>query len=150
MKFPSISAWGLGRFLGMIYDCIPTRIWGVKLSHLLFVLPSAPVAAALYLMTKLFGDRYVLTNRSVQRWTVLGNRQLLSVPLTEIADVEINPLPGQEFFRAADVVLANAKGDPLTTLQAVPHPEVFREWILKARDARSLTEESLATIAARS
>ena len=42
-EFPSVAASGIGRLIGQIMDSIPIRIFGVKLSYLLFGLPLAPL-----------------------------------------------------------------------------------------------------------
>ena len=148
-KYPSIASFGLGRFLGSIYDAFPLRIWGIKLSNLLFVLPTAPLGVLLYTLNKLTGERYVLTNRSVQRWAVIGLRQFQSVALTDVKEIEYVQLAGQEYFHAGDLLLKNAKGDTILRVQGVKDADIFRQIIEKARDARIGAEESLATIEAR-
>lgn len=147
-RYPSIAATGLGRLIGQLCDLIPVRIWGIKLSAPL-ALALAPLGVLEYARLKLLGERYVLTNRSVQRWGAFGNRQIQSVPLIEVAEIEVAQQSGQEFYHAGDVTLIGAKGNVLMRLPGVPRPEVFRENILKARDARTETEKALATIAAR-
>ena len=59
-KYPSIASMAPGRFLGSLYDAIPLRIWGIKLSYAL-CLVTAPLGVLLYTLNKLFGERYVLT-----------------------------------------------------------------------------------------
>ena len=148
-KYPSIAATGLGCVLGSVFDSIPVRIWGVKLSNLLFVLPLAPLGVLLYALMKLTGERYVLTNRSVQRWAAVGVQQYQSVSLSDIAEIEYVQQAGQKFFHAGDLILVNAKGDPLMTIKGIQNADVFQQTVLRARDARNQTEESLETIAAR-
>lgn len=148
-RYPSIAAWGPGRFIGMLCESIPTKIWGVKVSYLIFALPLAPLGSLIYILQKLFGVKYTLTNRSVQVWSVIGATQHRSVALTDIDDVELSVQPGQEFYHAGDLTLVGAKGDVLLTISGLPRPDIFRENILRARQARTATEESLATIAAR-
>lgn len=148
--YPSIAAYGLGRALGGIYDCIPVRIMGVKLSNLLFVLPTAPLAATLYFLQKLTGQKYVLTNRSFQIWRALGSRKVTQVSLTDIADVHVRELPGQQFYKAGDLILIGGKAnDEIMTLAGVPYPHIFRQTILEARDSRQQVMKSLETIKAR-
>ena len=148
-KYPSIASTALGRVLGSIYESIPVRIWGLKISNLLFVLPTAPIGVLLYVVTKLFGERYVLTNRSVQRWAVVGLRQYQSVKLTDITEIEYAQLPGQEYYHAGNLTLKNAKGDKLMTISGVKDAQVFCQIIEKARDARIGAELSLEAIEAR-
>lgn len=148
-KYPSIASMALGRFLGSIYESIPIRIWGIKLSNLLFVLPTAPLGVLLYVLNKILGERYVLTNRSVQRWAVIGLRQFQSVTLTDVAEIEYVQEPGQEYYHAGNLILKNAKGDPVMKVNGVKDADVFRQVIEKARDARIGAETSLAAIEAR-
>ena len=147
-KYPSIASFGLGRLLGSIYESVPA-IWGIKLSNLLFVLPTAPLGVFLYVLNKVIGERYVLTNRSVQRWAVIGLKQFQSVTLTDVNEIEYVQLPGQEYYHAGDLLLKNAKGDTVLRVQGVKDADIFRQIIEKARDARIGAEESLAAIEAR-
>lgn len=147
--YPSIAKTASGRALGSLYNSIPLKINGVKLSNLLFVLPTSPVALLLYLSLKVIGQRYVLTNRSVQKWASLGARMLSDVPLSQIEHVEVDQHPGQVFYRAADLLLCGSGNSPLMILEGVPQAEVLRETILKARDAHRQVEGALATIEAR-
>ena len=148
--YPSIAALGIGRILGAIYESIPLRILGVKLSNLLFVLPTAPIPALLYFWQKAFDYRYTLTNRSVQIWHSLGNRKVTQVALTDITDVIVRELPGQQFYKAGDLILIGGKAnDELQTLAGIPYPHIFRQTILEARDSRVQVAKSLETIKAR-
>ncbi len=147
--YPSVSATAIGRMLGQLYDLIPIRIFGPKLSTLLFALPMAPIAAMLYLVTKVTGNRYVLTNRSVQIWASLGAQKIGSVDLSQIDDVELVELPGQAFYRAADLRLKAANGQTLLRLSGVGDAGSFRNAIQRAMQARRLVQASLTTIAAR-
>ncbi|WP_339908014.1 PH domain-containing protein [Symmachiella dynata] len=147
--YPSIACTGLGRLHGKLYESMPVKLFGVKLSHWLFPLPSAPGAIMLYFYLKLFGVRYTVTNRSVQVWKSLGNRMLKQVSLNEIDDIAIAQDPGQVFYRAADLQLLNAAGEVILRLEGIPFPETFRNLILETRDARRQTDASHAVIAAR-
>ena len=147
--YPSIAATGIGKLLGRLYQSIPTRIGGIKLSHLLFPLPTAILAITVYFYLKLFGEVYVLTNRTVQLRRSLGNRLIREVPLSGIDQVVIRQEPGQEFYPAADIYLLNKAGQTIMTLPGVPRAEVFRQTILEARSAQDQVEAALATISAR-
>lgn len=148
-KYPSIGHTVIGGILGSIYESIPVKLWGVKLSHLLFVLPSAPFAILGYAITKVFGERFVLTNRSIQRWASIGRRQIQSVALADIAEIAIETTPGMTFYKCGNLHLQDAKGKPLMVLKGVSRPEVFRETLLKSRESRTQVEASLAAIQAR-
>ena len=144
--YPSIAAWGAGRIIGVLSDLIPLKLGSVKLSHLLIAPLLAPVAALLYFVQKVIGARYLLTNRSIQSWAAIGERMNGQVPLTEIERIDVERHAGQAFFHAGDLLIRNAAGDVLLRLEGVVRPDVFRQIILEARDARLQTEASLATI----
>lgn len=146
--YPSIACTAIGEFLNRLYECVPVRIWGVKFSNLL-ALPTAPLAVAVYLLLKVFGTRYTITNRAVNRVSSLGIRLLESVPLAQIAQVSIDPDSLQEFYGTGDVRLTNSAGDTLMLIRGVPYPERFRQVILETRDARGQVAASLAQIQAR-
>jgi hypothetical protein len=147
--YPSIAAAGMGKALGRLYESIPVRIGGIKLSHLLFCLPSAPFAIFGYFLLKLTGEVYALTTRSVQLRKSLGDRLIREVPLSNIDQVVIRQEPGQEFYPAADIYLLNKAGETIMTLPGVPRADVFRQTILEARSAQNQVAAALATISAR-
>lgn len=143
--YPSIACTGLGEFLNRLYECIPVKIWGIKVSNL-FALPTAPLAILGYLGLKVFGNRYTVTNRHVNEVRSLGLQLLKSVPLEQIADVSIDPDSWQAFYRTADVHLTSAGGDTLLLMRGIPYPERFRQVILETRDARRQVASALARI----
>jgi hypothetical protein len=103
-----------------------------------------------YIVLKIFGQRYLLTNRGLQIWASIGQKLIKEVPLSQIADVAVEQLPGQKFYQAADVVVLDAAGNVILRLAGVPRADVFRQTILKARDASTQVAAALATIGARS
>lgn len=147
--YPSVAMLSLGQLLGQLYISMPVRILGIPLSALLFALPTAPLAALLYLWLKAFGSRYTITNRSVQQWHSLGSTKIKEVSLTDLGEAEIRQTAGQVFYRAADIVLRKADGKELLVIPGVPFPEVFRRTLLEVRDSRVKVAASLATIQAR-
>jgi hypothetical protein len=147
--YPSIAATSLGRLIGIICDSIPLRIGGVKLSALLFGLPLAPVALLPYFFMKLFGQRYIVTNRTVRIASTLGVRLFREIPLGEIDNIAVDEQAGQAFFHAGDLVLLNAGGGAIARLDGVPRPYRLRQIILDAREARRQNDASLATITSR-
>jgi len=147
--YPSIACTGIGKLLGKLYNCIPIPLGDLKVSHLIFPLPSAPLVVLIYFWLKVFGQVYLLTNRSVRIKSAVGPTLYQKVPLADIADVVVEQQQGQEFFPAADLRLLGKKGETLAVLGGVPWADVFRQSILDARDARVQTEASLATIRAR-
>lgn len=148
-SFPSIAATGLGRLIGQICTSIPIRIGGVQLSCLLFGLPVAPLGAAVYLGQKVFGDRYVITNRAVEIRKSIGSSLVKRVELASIFEVTVSVQPGQAFSRAGNLELRDAKGSILATLNGVAWPERLKSAILEARQARVSNDAALAQIQAR-
>jgi hypothetical protein len=147
--YPSIAAAGMGKLLGRLYESIPARVFGIKLSNLLFCLPTAGLAVAGYFILKLFGEVYVLTNRTLQLRKSLGNQLIREIKLPDIDQVVIRQEPGQEFYPAADIYLLNKAGETMMSLPGVLRADVFRQTILEARDASNQVTASLATIRAR-
>jgi hypothetical protein len=147
--YPSITANGLGRLVGSILDSIPTRINGIKLSQLLFGLPLAPLGLTAYALLKMFGHKYVLTNRSLKVHAALGVRLDKQISLSDIDNIDIVVLPGQAAFASGNLEVLNDRGDPILVLEGVPRPERFRQEILECRDARRLSDASLKMIEAR-
>jgi hypothetical protein len=147
--YPSIAAAGMGKLLGRLYESIPARMFGIKLSHLLFCLPTAGLAVAGYFILKLFGEVYALTNRTLQLRKSLGNRLIREIKLSDIDQVVIRQESGQEFYPAADIYLLNKAGETMMTLPGVLRADVFRQTILEACNAANQVTASLATIKAR-
>jgi hypothetical protein len=129
-------------------DSIPAKICGVKLSYVIFGLPLAPLGLLLFLLNRL-GSRYILTNRSVQIWSTMGSQRTSMVDLNDIASVELHELPGQSFFRAADIRLKAASGQTIMLLSGVADAGAFQNAIRGAVQSRRLVQSSLATINAR-
>ena len=141
-KWPSIAAMGIGRFVGQLMASVPVRLF--------LALPVlAPLGALLYLVQKVIGERFTITNKSVQRWSGLGGRMIQRIELADIVSMEVRQQSGQEFFRASDLVLLNAKGDVAMRLEGLPHAEIFLDNITKARDSAIRVKESLDVIKAR-
>ncbi|HLJ11168.1 MAG TPA: hypothetical protein VKU82_08265 [Planctomycetaceae bacterium] len=147
--YPSIACTAIGKWLGRLYESIPLRVMGIKLSHLLFPLPTAIVAIQVYAHLKLFGEIYVLTNQSVQLRRSLGNKLIREVSLSNVDRVVVRQEPGQEYYPAADIYLVGKGGETLMSLPGVLRADVFRQSILEAKLARDQVAASLAMINAR-
>lgn len=150
-QYPSICAGGVGRFLGRLFESIPIRIpfLNIKLSYILFCLPIAPLSPVLYAASKLFGNRYVLTNRSVQVWTILTNRMVESLPIDGFDHLDIEQLPGQEFYNAADICLRAADGKTLLRLPGVLDAGAFANTIRRMAESRMQVQTAEKAIASR-
>jgi hypothetical protein len=155
--YPSLAATGVGRTIGSVCDALPLKTHGVSWPRLLIAIPmwfvvvpiALTVSLGLYVLTKIAGQRFVLTNRNLQIRQMIGVRLNAQAPLADIKNVEIRQLPGQAFYKAADLLIQGADGKTLIRLEGVMRPAVFRQTILEARDARQQVEESLKTIKAR-
>ncbi|MBS0260432.1 MAG: PH domain-containing protein [Planctomycetes bacterium] len=147
--YPSVSSTALGKALGQLYECLPIKIFGIKLSYLLFPLPTAIIGVKIFFYLKLFGEVYVLTNRTMQIRRSIGNRLIREIPLSDITEVVVKHEPGQEFFSDGDIYLLGKSGQTLMSLPGVGNADVFRQTILEAQRARNQVAASLATISAR-
>jgi hypothetical protein len=154
--YPSLAATGLGRGIGrlcegvLITHGIPWWRLIITLPLWLVVVPiSLTVTLTLYVVTKIAGQRFVLTNRNLQVRQMIGVRLNAQAPLADIKSVEIRESPGQAFYKAADLVVQGADGKTLIRLEGVQRPAVFRQTILEARDARQQVAESLKAIQSR-
>jgi len=149
-EYPSIAAGGIGQLLGSLYECLPFRIFGMgpSLSHI-FALMTSPIGVLLYALQKLFGNRYVLTNRSIQVWASRGDRLVSSIGLGDFDHIELHQGAGQVFFRAHDIRLVDASGKTVMTLSGVKDAGAFKNAIERAADAKRLVAESMARIEAR-
>lgn len=147
--YPSISATRVGVLIQQILECIPQRFWGMKISHLIFGLPVAPIAAATYLWSKVFGCRYVLTNRSLKRLNSLGFGLQEEVPLPQIDSITIDPDSRTPFYRTGDLRLVSKDGQTRMIIRGVPNPDRFSQVISETCDAQRLVRSSLAQIQAR-
>lgn len=149
--WPSVAAQGIGRFLGMLMDLSPAKIpfTNIPITNAIFAPLTAPLFALGYVSEKVLGKKYVVTNRAVQIWSSISTHMDGEVSLSDVVDVEIVVQPGQAFFHAGDVQLIGANGTPALTLKGVNRPDVFKQTILKARDARTHVAAALATMGAR-
>ena len=152
-RWPSIASTAIGRVIGGLLEAAPTiRLPGLNINLAYApVLLLAPVAAAVYLLTKFIGRRYTVTSKRVMVQHSLSKSRHSQVAREDISEVAIAPYrTGQEFFAAADVVLQGGSGEELMRMQAVTRPGVFRQNILESRDALIQVQAALATIQARS
>ncbi len=147
--YPSVASLGVGRALGALYESIPLRFGSVKLSHLLFVLPTAPIVLPLYFGLKAFGPRYLLTTRRLRIVRGLAAKPGAEVPLDEVGRVDIATSFGQRFYKSGHLVVRDHQGTERLRLLGVVRPDMFRRTILDARDALIRTDAARRTIEAR-
>lgn len=146
--YPSIAATWIGQVLNGLYESIPFGIGHIKVSHV-FALLTAPLGMLVYLLMKVTGVRYVVTNRSIKQMSAIGFRLLKEVPLGQIAQVSIDPDSRQAFYKTGDIRLSNSGGDTLLLMRGIPYPERFQQVIKETIDAKNQTAAALATINAR-
>jgi len=144
--YPSMATTGLGQLLHSLYESIPIGIGSIKLSHLLFVPPTIPLALLLYFGLKVFGSKYVVTNKAVKIGPAMGLRVDSEITLDRVATVSVDPDSRLAFFRSGDVRLTGNAGETLALLRGVPYPDRFAQVITEAVDAQRLVASSLNTI----
>lgn len=127
---PSIARTAIGAWLGRLYESLPRITSGVRWSHLLFCLPTAPLAAALWLWLKASGERYVLTTSAVERRRNIGDRELERADLSAISDVRVEIGPGDGFFGAGTLVMLGVGDVPVACWRGVAEPRAVRQTIL--------------------
>jgi len=147
--YPSIASLAAGRVLGSLYESVPVRIGRVKLSHLLFPLPTSPIALGLYAWQKATGLRYELTTQRLRIVHGLSGRRGAETPLDEIGRIDIVSSFGQRFYKAGDLVIHDHVGTVRLRLPGVVRPEMFQRTILDTRDALISTEAVHRMIEAR-
>jgi hypothetical protein len=128
-RFPSISATGIGRFLGSLYG-LPFPV------GFLFHLATLPIpvltAVGMYVLSGF--RRYELTSLRVRVRRGIRGKDVREVKLEDLDDVRLVVRPGQDFYRAGDLELLTG-GQVALTLEGVTVAETFRHNILAARTA---------------
>lgn len=143
--FPSIALLSVGRTLNRLYECWPLQVAGVPASYWLFVPPTAPIAALLYVALKVLYPKYVITSSGVHLQSVLRRSRTGSFPLDDFAGVTIDAPSRLSFFRTGDIRLTGHSGRELL-LKGVPYPERLVHVIQETAAARQGVEKSLAVI----
>lgn len=130
--WPSVCRFGLGRFLGQLYDIRMPDIYFLRLGRLI-ALMTAPIALVLFFMRLApgIGTRYTLTNRRliVQKGLKMAEDKFVDLDRFDKIDVEV--LPGQSWYDAGDLVFKLGNVETFR-LDAVSRPEAFRSTVFKA------------------
>jgi hypothetical protein len=140
--WPSIAAMPLGRQLGRIYS-IDVGVGSILTIGNIAALLSIPVAIGLFSISLLFGGRYRLTNRRVIIEWGPKNTEVRSCALDDFDTIDVDVLPGQEWYPAGDLIFRKGTLEALR-LQGVPRPETFRQTCLKAQRAYVGVKQALA------
>ena len=140
--WPSNAAYGIGRFLGTQYALRFPDIYIFRLGNLIALL-SIPIALAIYLyrIAPYVGQRYTVTNRRVIVQRGIQARNDRSVDLDRFDSVQLDILPGQDWYHAGDLVFKLGNVETFR-LEGVSRPESFRQVILKARMAHAGVKRS--------
>ena len=149
--FPGVACNGLGRLIGTAMGAAGSS-GPAPLNILPLLIVGGilwPLGLVLYAWVKIFGSKYVVTNRSVQQFPVLGSALQKRVNHSDVANVRVAVQDGYEFHRVGDVQLLGANGDVLFSIPAVQYPDRLARLILELRDAQSYAAASLKQIQAR-
>lgn len=155
--WPSISAVSLGQLLGRLYSLGPRfSLLGVPLRPgWLLTLLTLPVSIALYfnkIVPRIPFVLFGLSNPWCVRYRLTTQRVVIEHPfdalsksrreravkqscaLSKFDSIDVQQQPGQQWYRAADLVFL-AESKEVLRLPAVPHAEAFRQACLKARQS---------------
>lgn len=149
--WPSIAKYTAGRILGRL-NSINAGIYIFRVGNIL-ALAGIPIALALYFFrlspsffgSPIHGGFYRLTNRRVIELRneikfsgpailpkfVFGS-EVKSVELDRFDSIDVEVLPGQEWFAAGDLIFRQ-DGVETFRLEAVSRPESFRSTCMKSR-----------------
>lgn len=146
--WPSIAANPLGRALGRMY-AIRAGVGNILTVGKVMMALTIPIALALYFarLAPFACRRYRLTNRRV---VVLNGP--LGVPerfveLDEFDSIELVVLPGQEWYKAGELIFRRGSIEALR-LGGVSRPETFRQTCMKAQRSRAGINQALLLQAA--
>jgi hypothetical protein len=135
--WPSIAAYPAGRSLGRLYALRWPDIYVFRAGNLLALLSLAtlvPLALYFYKLLPGVGTRYCLTNRRLVVKQGITTAERGAIELDGFDSIEVEVQPGQQWFRAGDLVLKR-EGDVVLRLSGVSRPDVFRHTCLQARVA---------------
>ncbi len=157
--WPSNAAYLLGRTLGGLYNIQWPNLSVLRIGNLV-ALASIPLALLLYFYKLLpfVGRQYVLTSRRVSSVRQVIAWRGMKVPaladdvtgwvdLTDFDEVDIEVCPGQEWYKAGDLIfrLGDVKKFRLC---GVSRPEAFRSQCMKASIAARGIKDALEREAA--
>lgn len=149
--WPSLAALSGGRFWGRLYNLragngvLPLGLTLGKLiafasiplilpPYFLMLNPGAGVPGTWFWIDNPWCRRYRLTNRRIIVEHGMGRGVERSVPLDGFDSVEVAVQPGQEWYKAGDLVFRKGTVETFR-LSGVPRPETFRQVCLKAHGA---------------
>ncbi len=136
--WPSLASRADGRALGRIYqNDSGIDVFGIPVTiGRILALLSAPFVVPLFFLTlnPLSAIRYRLTNRGLLVEKGWRHKVVRSVALDRFDNVQIEVLPGQQWYRAGDLVFRLGPTETFR-LAGVPNPEPFRHTCIKAHQS---------------
>jgi hypothetical protein len=138
--FPTLGATEPGRLIGRL--CGVSFGYGFFTLGKLFALLLIPFAIGLFVFMLLPGviERYWLTNRRIVVQRGLRPRDERWVDFDRFDKIDIEALPGQEWYPAGDLIFRRGAIETFR-LSGVSRPETFRHTCLAARRAFLSTRE---------
>jgi len=134
--WPSIAVTGLGRFLGRRYQS-RLGFGNIFILGNVWKLASIPVALGIFFLMLLvpgFNRRYRLTNRRLVIENGLSPKVESAVSLDDFDTIDIEVLPGQEWFPCGEMIFRKGKVETFR-LSAVPRADTFKQVCLKTQRA---------------
>lgn len=143
--YPSIAAFRLGKWLHLLMEGLPRR-GSFRLGYLVFMPLVWPLALLIYLGQKIFGDRYLITNRHVRVVRGLNGTVREEIRLSDVEGIRIVPGSELSFFRSGDVELVGDGGKSLLVMHGVVMPRRVVSVLVASRQARAAVAGSLEAI----
>lgn len=131
--WPSIGAFALGKWIGKMWEKALRRGWVVRLAAGLVLAPLAMITY-LWRIRPSGMRRYMITDRRVVILRGLIPKQETGISWEEVDRIEAQPQPGQDVFRAADVVFFR-EDRPVLILPGVSLAENFVRICRRTRQA---------------
>jgi len=145
--WPSLAALAYGRWWGRRFaNHLGMSVFGVPITigrllallsipailpvYFLMLLPKVPFV--IFGITNPLCRRYRLTNRRVVVEQAFGGGEQQSVSLDRFDSIEIEVVPGQEWYPAGDLIFRKGQIETFR-LTGVPHPEGFECTCLKTQ-----------------
>jgi hypothetical protein len=160
--WPSVSALGIGKLFGRMY-AVDAGIspFGVPITiGRITALVTSPLMAKIYFLLRLpkvpfvvagFHNtlcwHYRLTNRRVIMENPYRKGEMKSVTLDRFDSIEVVVQPGQEWYKAGDLVFRQGATETFR-IEGVPRPETFRQTCLKAQQSFAGVSQARAVGAA--
>ncbi len=146
--WPTVAAHPVGRLVGRL--CASKIGWGDFFTlGKLWALAAIPLSLAVYFwqLMPYICRRYTLTNRRVIIRRGLQPLDAKWVDLDGFDQIDVQVLPGQEWFHAGELIFKHGATEALR-LSGVSRPEVFRQVCLTAQNALLSVRETVERQAA--